>query len=140
MSYGLIRTFVLDKKMTIKTILVSSAVAPQLLRNSILRLLSWIQRTSLVTKGHYTLKENLEKGVIFNYETNKKLINYYLNNNSVEPSLSTITGKYSINDIVGNEIYVTKQTNDIYILMVKINHNNHTDIVPILSLYDNGIS
>lgn len=122
--------------MTIKTLLVNSEVEPKLLRNSIFRLLSWLQRTALVLKGHYTLKSSLEQGILFTYETNRKLINYYLMNRCISEYIKPIIGKYDMNDTIGDEIFVTKKTDDVYILMVKIKHRGHNDLVPLLSLED----
>ncbi len=136
MSFGLIRTFVIDKNMTVKTMSVSSHDEPRLLRNSIIRLLSWLQRTALVREGHYNLKSNLEKGISFNYETNKRLIGHYLDNKHIKEVIKSNIGKYKLNDITSNEIYVVKKNINVYILMVEHKHGIYQELVPLLSLYD----
>lgn len=136
MSYGLLRTFVIDKNMTIKTLSVKIDEDAIMLRASIFRLLIWLQRTVLTQKGHYTFKAKLEQSITFTHDTNMKLINYYLTYKNMPYNIEPKIGKYNMGDVLGNNIYVLKQTSDVYMLMVMISHDRHKDLVPMLSLYD----
>lgn len=139
-TFGLVGNFVVNKQMEIKTIRASREHFTKLLRYSIFRLLAWIQRTVLISGESYFIKHRLLRGMNFDYETNKNLINYYLGINRrkvAERHLAdSEAASYSWRDIVGDKIYMIPVSNNLFGLFVIVNHEEHKDLIPLVSVSD----
>ena len=75
-----------------------------------------------------------------NYELNKTLIMYYeaVKTKYVEFDLDCVKGEWNFADIVGNTVILTRyrEDDDKYLLFVTIKHEDHFEMVPLLSIGD----
>lgn len=147
MLYGLIATFAVDRRISIKTVKVTRDVYDKMLRQSLIYLLGWAQRTVLLSDRGFALKEKLTRGVSLNYEFNRYLISYYemVDGSRRWPSLpiSNDRGNYGAKDVCDAPLIVTQVDSDKYLVFVPIRHGalgpeseGHVDLIPLLSLYD----
>jgi hypothetical protein len=135
--YGLVGVFVVDSNLTIKTVYVSPSRFDELLKQSLLYLLAWVQRTTLVAPKYNNIKALLSNGINMNYELNNKLIMDYLTRSSEDRrplvDINNKNGKFGHQDMVGSSVYIT-ETGACYYLFVDVKHGEHVDTIPLLSL------
>ena len=131
--YGLVDTFIVDKKMKAETLRVSCSTYNRLLRNSTLYILAWMQRTALISDFDNTVKHKFIEGKRkLDRILHKQLINYYFTmKERYVPIEIQNAGRYSIDQTVSNNVYA-EITNNKILLLLEVSNNNKNIYVPLI--------
>lgn len=138
---GLTGIFIVDQVMTIRSVCVKRREFAKYLRYSSLRLLSWLQRTAMISDGALSIKEFFRGDVSLTEEVHNKIFRYYLRCkyhrcDQERPIIPNARRSQYASVMISSSRVLVSETNGVDSFYVEVKINGTSGYIPIDCISD----